>query len=203
MKNGDTKKRILDVAEDFFSEKGYDSTGIDEIARGVGISKSVIYYYFKNKEELLGTIIESFFKEIIQLKLEKAREFLADPNMLREAALEEMLSFLSSKKKTIRILLMESIKGKRDIPLLSLWDINNQKWVKDFDFFMSRLEKEELSRLLLDSFFFGFLPLIGYIIFGDAWGSKVDIDKTELRKRFSDSLLNYHSDFIKAERWRE
>ena len=154
-KLADTKNRILGVAEDLFSEKGYDSTGIDEIARGVGIAKSVIYYHFKNKEEILGTIIESFFKEIIQLKLEKAREFLADPNMLRELALKDMLSFMTSKKKTIRILFMESIKRKQDIPLLSLWDINNQKWVKDFDFFMSKLDKEELSNLLLDSFFFG------------------------------------------------
>ncbi len=202
-KLADTKNRILGVAEDLFSEKGYDSTGIDEIARGVGIAKSVIYYHFKNKEEILGTIIESFFKEIIQLKLEKAREFLADPNMLRELALKDMLSFMTSKKKTIRILFMESIKRKQDIPLLSLWDINNQKWVKDFDFFMSKLDKEELSNLLLDSFFFGFLPIIGYIIFGNAWCSKVDIDETELRKRFSRSLLNYHNDYINPERWKE
>ena len=198
----DTKARILDIAEDLFSEKGYDSTGIDEIARGVGISKSVIYYHFKNKEQILGTIIESYFREIIQLKLEKAKEFFADPTRLREAALGEMMSLMSSKKKTIRILLMESIKRKQDIPILSLWDINNQKWTKDFDFFMSKLEKEDLPRILVDSFFFGFLPMIGYIIFGDAWSSKVDIDKTELEKLFSESLLHHHSEYLKPERWR-
>ena len=202
-KQGDTKNRILEVAEDLFSEKGYDSTGIDEIAKGVGIAKSVIYYHFKNKKQILGTIIEGFFGEIIQLKLEKAQEFLADPTKRREAALDDMLTFMSSKKKTIRIILMESVKRKTDIPLLSLWDINNQKWVKDFDFFMSKLDNEELAKLLLDSFFFGFLPIIGYIIFGDAWCAKVDIDGAELRERFSHSLLSYHDENIKPDRWKE
>ena len=199
----DTREKILEAADELFGQVGYDAATTREIAERSQVNKALIHYHFKNKEEILGTIIESFFKEIIQLKLEKAREFLADPNMLRELALKDMLSFMTSKKKTIRILFMESIKRKQDIPLLSLWDINNQKWVKDFDFFMSKLDKEELSNLLLDSFFFGFLPIIGYIIFGNAWCSKVDIDETELRKRFSRSLLNYHNDYIKPERWKE
>ncbi|WP_431089485.1 TetR/AcrR family transcriptional regulator [Paenibacillus sp. 8b26] len=49
---------IIYAALSLFSEKGYDATSVDEIARESGMVKASFYKYFQSKEELLlGTIV--------------------------------------------------------------------------------------------------------------------------------------------------
>lgn len=55
----DTKQKILDVALDLFSKKGYEGTNLQEIADNVGIVKSALYRHFKSKEELWNCLIEN------------------------------------------------------------------------------------------------------------------------------------------------
>lgn len=44
---------IRQVASDQFNRKGFDATSLDDVADIIGISKPSIYYYYKNKSELL------------------------------------------------------------------------------------------------------------------------------------------------------
>jgi AcrR family transcriptional regulator len=44
---------IRQVASDLFNRQGFDATSLDEVAEIIGISKPSIYYYYKNKSELL------------------------------------------------------------------------------------------------------------------------------------------------------
>jgi AcrR family transcriptional regulator len=48
---------IMDVALEHFANNGYFNTTITHIAKHAGISKGLIYNYFKSKEELLSEII--------------------------------------------------------------------------------------------------------------------------------------------------
>jgi AcrR family transcriptional regulator len=48
-----TRDRILDVALDLFTEKGYDKTSLREIAEPLGITKAALYYHFASKEDML------------------------------------------------------------------------------------------------------------------------------------------------------
>ncbi|MEK3947823.1 helix-turn-helix domain-containing protein [Paenibacillus sp. FSL H7-0703] len=53
-----TSEDIIYAALSLFSEKGYDATSVDEIARKSGMVKASFYKYFQSKEELLlGTIV--------------------------------------------------------------------------------------------------------------------------------------------------
>jgi len=49
---------ILRVAERLFSERGYQSVSIDEIAKTASVSKGLIHYHFSSKEELLESILK-------------------------------------------------------------------------------------------------------------------------------------------------
>lgn len=44
---------IRRAASDLFNKRGFHATSLDEVAAQVGISKPSIYYYYKNKSELL------------------------------------------------------------------------------------------------------------------------------------------------------
>ncbi len=43
-----------------FAENGYAATRVDEVAKRAGVSKGLLYLYFKTKEELFKSVIRSF-----------------------------------------------------------------------------------------------------------------------------------------------
>jgi len=53
----DRKQAIMDVALEEFASHGYESTSISMIAKKTGVSKGLMYNYFKSKEDLLISII--------------------------------------------------------------------------------------------------------------------------------------------------
>src|ERR1700734_214139 len=50
---GMTRERILDVALDHFTERGFDKTSLREIADELGFTKAALYYHFEKKEDIL------------------------------------------------------------------------------------------------------------------------------------------------------
>jgi AcrR family transcriptional regulator len=52
------REDILKKAVELFDRQGYANTALDDIARAVGIAREGIYYYFKNRAEILLHIIE-------------------------------------------------------------------------------------------------------------------------------------------------
>ncbi len=47
---GAARQRLLTSALELFTQKGYAATTVREIVAAAGVSKPVLYYYFKNKE---------------------------------------------------------------------------------------------------------------------------------------------------------
>lgn len=62
----ETRSKILNAAEQVFSDKGFNSTGTREIARLAGMDKYAIYYHFQNKETLYRAVIERSFSQMTQ-----------------------------------------------------------------------------------------------------------------------------------------
>jgi len=56
--------RILAIAAQLMSAKGYKGTTLQEIADLVGIHKSTIFHYFNNKEELLLEVLKISVEEV-------------------------------------------------------------------------------------------------------------------------------------------
>jgi AcrR family transcriptional regulator len=54
-----TKERILEEALTLFAQYGYDGTGVDLIAKRVGIKGPSLYKHFKGKEDILNTLIDN------------------------------------------------------------------------------------------------------------------------------------------------
>jgi AcrR family transcriptional regulator len=58
------KTLIMDAALEHFSNVGFHATTITHIARHAGISKGLMYNYFKSKDDLLAAIINRSLTEI-------------------------------------------------------------------------------------------------------------------------------------------
>ena len=52
------RRRILDAATGLFAERGYETTGMRELAAAIGMSPPAIYHYFESKEALMDSLIE-------------------------------------------------------------------------------------------------------------------------------------------------
>ncbi|MFE9768068.1 TetR/AcrR family transcriptional regulator [Streptomyces sp. NPDC005808] len=51
------RESLLEIAVEVFNERGYDATGMEELARRLGLSKSSIYHHVSGKEEILDLAV--------------------------------------------------------------------------------------------------------------------------------------------------
>jgi len=54
--------RILQAADDLFSELGFDGTSMRDIARRAGVNKALVFYYYDNKEALFETVVQRYYE---------------------------------------------------------------------------------------------------------------------------------------------
>lgn len=76
----ETRRLILDTALRLLRERGLDETTMRDIAAGAGLSLGAAYYYFRNKEAIVGAYYDFVHEE----HLTRAREAFAKTTDLRE-----------------------------------------------------------------------------------------------------------------------
>ncbi|MBR0085389.1 MAG: TetR/AcrR family transcriptional regulator [Lachnospiraceae bacterium] len=87
-RNNERRESILAVAYSLFGEKAYEEVPLSDIARGVGITKSLLQHYFPQKIDIIKTMIiellETSSAYIGDLGLEDKEVFqsISDLNML-------------------------------------------------------------------------------------------------------------------------
>lgn len=57
-------QRILDAALDVFADKGFYEAKVNDIARVAGVADGTIYLYFKNKDDLVVSLVETIFDDL-------------------------------------------------------------------------------------------------------------------------------------------
>src|SRR5690606_30685581 len=52
------REEIIQTATELFDRQGFFNTFLDDVAQAIGLKREALYYYFKNRAELLLAIIE-------------------------------------------------------------------------------------------------------------------------------------------------
>jgi AcrR family transcriptional regulator len=100
---------ILDSALAVFSERGYHSASIDDIAGNAGVSKALIYEHFASKQELHADLIARNARELTQrvagalsgVEVESTSERLA-------TGLEAFFAFVEERRDAWRMLFRDA-----------------------------------------------------------------------------------------------
>ncbi|GAB6093874.1 hypothetical protein JCM14469_01260 [Desulfatiferula olefinivorans] len=100
-----TRQRILREAEVIMADRGRSAT-IAEIASRAGIRDSVVYHYFKNKEDLLFSIAEERLRDIRE-KMDEQLLGLPDPVSRLRKLIVFRLYYLDRHRDYGRLLLFE------------------------------------------------------------------------------------------------
>lgn len=81
------RAEIMDAAMLLFMEKGYANTTTQDIVDKVNISRGLLYYHFKNKEDILYCLVERYSEKLLRdihvivndddkTAIEKIRDFI-------------------------------------------------------------------------------------------------------------------------------
>ncbi len=116
-----TKEKILDAALELFSQRGYKGASVRMISSKVGIRESALYNHFKNKEDILNTIVSTLSSSSLSfLSSGKPLEESAKKgkSFLREFATSfKLLSYDEKSEKFFRFMMIELMQNRniRDI----------------------------------------------------------------------------------------
>ena len=193
-----SRERILKVAEQMFSEEGFDRARVGLIASKAGVNKALIYYYFKSKEGMLERIVEQIIDEgraLQEAVLEEMGAVSADeplPEGVFKKALAKTLELMERRKDVLNIVFMQALK-KHDLknPLFRYFDATLR---------MPLLPGERAGRpadrvaLSIQTFYLGFLPLLCFVLLNEKWCQHYQVPVAEARSGFLDRF--YHEFYV-------
>jgi TetR/AcrR family transcriptional regulator len=81
--SAETLERIYLSAREEFSEHGFDGARLDSIGHKAGVTKQLVYHYFKTKEELYAVVLDRVAGEIESLLDDPDYDLLSPPDALR------------------------------------------------------------------------------------------------------------------------
>ncbi|WP_254699725.1 TetR/AcrR family transcriptional regulator [Trinickia violacea] len=73
------KEQILNAAAQLFIQKGFGGASMQEIAEALGVTRTAVYYYYKNKDEILTALVEEVTLQAKRLSTRVASEIDGDP----------------------------------------------------------------------------------------------------------------------------
>lgn len=104
---GDTKEKIIEHAVELFYSQGFVKASIRDLANSLGISQASIYNHFKNKDEILFTIMDRLGDELtVMLKKIEAHSDDHPVDSLWKM-IHSHLCLVKKKKKEFRIFVDE------------------------------------------------------------------------------------------------
>ena len=90
-------QRILDAAVEVIAENGYFNSPVSAIAKRAGVADGTIYLYFKSKDDVLRTAIDSTFQRFYMI-VEERFKTLTNPREQLEYIAEVHLSSHSANR---------------------------------------------------------------------------------------------------------
>jgi AcrR family transcriptional regulator len=107
------KKLILRAAIKVFARKGYDGTGIADIAAASGLPKANVYYYFKSKKAVYRAILDDL-KEAWNLALAEI-DAARDPAEALAGYIRAKLAYSRDHTEESKVFANEVVRGARHI----------------------------------------------------------------------------------------
>ncbi len=135
-----TKKNILAQSLALFSSKGFKATTVRDIANSVGVKQSALYNHFKNKDEILETLVEELMTSAI------ANIFISKDNVSDRLQGKSLLLSISTTFKLISF----DIKNEALFKLLIQEIYNNERVREIYSEYFYQTNVKKLSSLLFE-----------------------------------------------------
>lgn len=105
MQRVDNRQRLLAVALELFSARGYDATGVQDVVEAAGVTKPTLYHYFGSKLGLLEALIRDRSASFLAA-LRQAAAYEGDLPLTLERIVKAYLSFAGRQPDFYRLHMM-------------------------------------------------------------------------------------------------
>lgn len=194
MNTPNARERILQTAAKVFAEKSFEGARIDEIAREANVPKSLIYYHFKSKNEILEVLTSNFIEEytrLTQTDSGSTRQEKADGLAGRMQNI--YYEFGTKNEDLLRVILIDSLKKSTEKPVL----------YQAIDAMLKREAENnsdpdyDLQERRIAEFFTSFIPSCTYICFAESWCRCFDLDRDTFNRLFLKAYTETHGAYHK------
>lgn len=188
------RERILNTAVKVFAEKSYEGSRIDEIAKEANVPKSLIYYHFKSKEDILQVLIDNFVKEYLDLIADTSQESHQEkaeelPNRMKNRYYE----FGLKNADLVRVILIDSLKKSNEKPVL--FQIVEAMTAKEAE--LKKGKEFNIQERRIAEFFTSFMPNYAYLCFADSWTKYFNMERKEFDTLFLQVYKETHGAYHK------
>lgn len=181
MNQPNARERILQAALKVFSEKSFDGSRIEEISREANIPKSLIYYHFKNKDEILEVLAANFIDEYVGLISAGTNESHQEKaDKLSDRMKNVYYEFGQRNADLVRVILMDSLKKTKEQAIL--YKVVEAMVAKESE--QNTDEDYNIQERRIAEFFTSFIPNCLYICFAESWTKYFDITRTDFDNLF-------------------
>lgn len=108
------REQLLDVARSVFVAQGFHATSMDDIARGAGVSKPVLYQHFPSKVDLYRALLEVSAAEMERLVRDAITS--TDDNGLRvQRAVEAYFTFVTDETQAFKLVFESDLRDEPEV----------------------------------------------------------------------------------------
>jgi AcrR family transcriptional regulator len=181
------RDRILKAAIKVFAEKSFEGSRIDEISREAEVPRSLIYYHFKSKDEILEVLTGDFIREYQDIITAKPGGTHQEKSQdLGERMRNVYYEFGRKNADLARVIFIDSLKKTKEQPILyKVLDAMIQKERED-----NPGTDYDIQERRIAEFFTSFIPNYAYICFADSWTGYFNIE----RKQFDELYLKAYEE---------
>src|SRR5256885_1872618 len=113
----DSRDEILKAATELFADRGFHETSMAEVARAARVSKALIFWHFKTKEDLFVAVLQCLLEPYVI-------DFAEEAGALDEKAqiiklIESYVAFLRDNASSIRFFVAQILHDERTRSSLS------------------------------------------------------------------------------------
>jgi AcrR family transcriptional regulator len=161
-----TKKKILEAAQEAFILKGYDKARMEDIAAKAGVTKMMLYYYFNSKENMLQAISQNILKSAQETLRSEFITKMDVKKMNPEFIKNKIKELITPNKEIITFVIKEFVKGSLDHRLT--FTILRNFYDQLFETFKAKgIRIKSKEQYYIRMFFFQSVPLLIYSVFKD------------------------------------
>lgn len=191
----EARGRILQAAVKIFAEKSFEGSRIDEIAKEANVPKSLIYYHFKSKDDILEVLTQNFIDEY--MKLIKAAEQDTHETKAQELSRRiqnQYADFGQRNADLIRVMFIDSLKKSKEKPILFKIVEEMVEAERKLPKFQA-LQNYDVQERRVAEFFTSMIPLYAYICFSESWIKYFTMEKETFGKLFLEIVIEAHADY--------
>jgi len=189
----DRPQEITEAAFEAFAENGYAATRVEEVAKRAGVSKGLLYLYFRTKEELFKAVVRGFVApKVTELSNVVEESGLSAVEFIRGPFLTMLKSLPDSPVKVMVRLMFAEGHNHPDLvafywdnvvtPALGMMETLLARGVENGEF--RRTSVNEFPQLLAS-------PVIFSLVWHQVFGARQRLDPDRLIETHIEAMLNY------------